>query len=105
MAVLGRDELRAQRDGVLVSGSDDDRRDRAVIIGLVAALVLQRRAVGAVDLLGGVVPRAVQRDQQFGDERAPAFQWTSQVKALEGRVIAGEEFFWGNWIEDCPDLT
>ena len=37
LALLCGDELRAQGDGMELAGSDDDRRDRAVVAGLLSA--------------------------------------------------------------------
>jgi hypothetical protein len=87
VAVLGNDELRAQGDGVLVAGSDDDGRHRTMVIGLFSAFVFQARAVGTVDFLRRVVPGAVQRQEQLVVESAPAFQMPRLIEALEGAVI------------------
>src|SRR5204862_8163527 len=51
VAVLGSDEFRAERDGLLVAGGNDDRSHRAMIISFVAAFVFQAGAVGAVDFV------------------------------------------------------
>ena len=104
VAVLRGDELRAQRDGLLVAGGDDDRRHRAVIIGFVAAFMFQAGTVGAVDFLRRVIPSAIQGDEQLVLEGAPALQRAGVAQALQDRIIAGKELFWRDRIERLADV-
>ena len=104
VAVLGRDELRTQCDGLRVAGGDDDRCDRAMVIGFVTAFVLQTGAVGAVDFLRRVVPGAIQRNEQLVLEHAPALQVAGLAQTLQHLIIAGKEFFGRHRIEHLPDV-
>src|SRR5439155_27105904 len=92
VAILREDELRAQGDGLVVAGGDDDGRDGAMIIGLVAAFMFEAGTVGAVDFVRRVIPGAVQRDEQVVQEPAPAFQVAGLAQTLQDRIVGGKEF-------------
>jgi hypothetical protein len=66
--------------------------------------MFQAGAVGAVDFLPGVIPGAVQGDEQLVLERAPAFQVACLIETLEDRVIAGTELFRRDRIEPFPEV-
>ncbi len=93
-----------QGDGVLVAGGDEDGRHRAMVIGFVAAFMLQTRTAGTVDFVRGVIPSAVQREQEGVLEDAPAFQVSGLAQALQGRIIAGKKLFRWDGIEHLPDV-
>ena len=90
VAVLRGDELRAQRDGVLLAGGDDHRGDRAVVVGDLAALVFDASNSWAMDVLGGEIPGAVQRDRRRAPERLEGRQHPLLAQRLEDLVIHGK---------------
>ena len=94
-----------KRDGLRVAGGDEDRRDRAMVIGFVAAFVFQTGAVGAVDFLRRVIPGAIQGDEQLVLEGAPALQVAGLAQTLQHLIIAGKEFFGRDRIEHLPDVV
>ena len=75
-AVLGRDELRFQRQCTVVTGCDQRGRHHLVEMLDLAAVAFALRAVGARQLLRAEILRAIERDQDMAaqalERRQPA---------------------------------
>jgi len=95
VAILGGDELWAQRDSLGLAGGHDDRGERAVVVGFVSAFMLQAAALVTMDLLGRLAPGAVQRDEVGLVDGPEALQESRLTQCLVNLVIEREELVGG----------
>ena len=105
VAILRGDELRAQRDGLGLAGSDDDRGERAVIEGFLSVFMFHAGAVGAMELFRRVVPGAIQGDGNGVMNGAIRLEHPLVGQSLEDMVVKGQEFPWRDRIESLTDMV
>jgi len=85
LPVLRRDELRAQRHDLRVTGADEDRSDGALKMRGRSVRVAEAGTVGTMDVfgLGREIPGGIQRDEPGVADGAHLLQQPRPVKRRE----------------------
>ena len=104
LTVLLDDRLRRQWDHFLEVGMDEGRPQQLMGIGNVAVAMLLHQARGAMDLGGGEIGRAVQRQQVMAVEIGEVFQRLAALQAPEDRAERGPQARGIDRIENGPHL-
>ena len=88
-----------------IAGGHDDGGDGAVIVGLLAGLVLQAGAVGAVDFVRGEIPGAVQRQEEGPFDGAVGLQHLGRAQVFEYLIVKRQEAFGADRVQGLADLV
>ena len=104
LAVLLDDRLGCQRDDFLEVGMDQGGAQQLMGIGDAAAAMVLLQARGAMDLGGGEIVGAVERQQVMAVEIDEAFQHLAALQATEDVAEDGPQVRGIDGIEDGPHL-
>ena len=104
LAILLDDRLGRQRDDFLEVGMDQSGSQQLMVIGDAAAAMVLHQTRGAMDLGGGEITGAVQRQQVMAVEIGEALEHLAALQATEDRAKAGSQIRGIKGIEDVPHL-
>ena len=104
LTVLLDDRLGCQRDDFLEVGMDQGGPQQLMGIGDPAVAMVLHQARGAMDLGGGEIGRAVQRQQVMAVQIDEAFERLAALQATEDLAERGPQVRRIDGIEDVPHL-